>query len=148
MKYQLFKYIFIILLVFFSASPAYAGYCDNYDPDEPTLSNFLCPVVRIVNVVVGVAGVLLIALIVFGGIKLSMSFGDPKGLAGATLSWTWMVIGFLIIVGFFVIYMIVVNLFGIDSFSSPDGIFSEILLRWDAFLRSMCIVGNASHCSS
>ncbi|MFC1622294.1 hypothetical protein ACFL13_02870 [Patescibacteria group bacterium] len=143
MIYQTIKtsLISIFLVASMSLIPAHAGYCDTYNnADEPSPADIFCPILKIVNLVVTVAGVLLVIMVVFGGIKLAMSFGDPKGLAGATLSWTWVVIGFFIVVGFFAIYVIIVNLLGIPGFNTPDAIFQQLQERWVDFLRAAGVV--------
>ena len=149
MIYQVFKPLLVTLFFVISLSvvPVHAGYCDDIDLDNPNPVHLICPIVRFVNVFLMFGGVVLLIMIVWGAIKLSMSFGDAKGLAGAQLSWTWMVVGFFILVGFFLVYVIIVNLLGIKGFATPDAIFQELMSRWEVFLKQACVIGNEAHCS-
>jgi hypothetical protein len=54
---------------------------------------------NIFNVVVGVAGLVLVVMIAYGVWKSSMAVGDPRGLEGAKQTWTYAVFGFFVVVG-------------------------------------------------
>ena len=118
MKYQLCKKIFSILFVLLlvSSAPVFAADalpCDLTD-DAPQLYQIVCPVARVINVLIIVVGVVLVVMIVMGALKMSLALGDPKGFSGALTTWQFAAIGGFIVVGVFAILFIIFNLFGIN----------------------------------
>lgn len=66
----------------------------------------------IINVVLGVGIALTIIYLILGGIKYVMSQGDPKNTQVAREWLTNAVIGFIVVIGAFVIRTIVANVLG------------------------------------
>lgn len=131
MMRQVFKILIPLFLVFFMVSPVFAAdlNCDaiTQDSGPPHPLQILCPLKRGLNVAIAFVGVVLPIMIVIGGIKLALAVGDPKGLEAARGTWTWAIIGSIVILGFFTIMLIISRLLGIDNlFASPNDIFDAI----------------------
>ena len=99
---------------------AFAYDCSGFDADivsgeAPSPLAFVCVIGRVMNVLVLVAGLGLVYMILWGAFKLSMSQGDPKGYVGAQNTWFYAIIGFLIVVGFFALYMIMAQILGLPA---------------------------------
>ncbi len=145
---QIFKSLVIYTLLIatlFSGSTAFAQekYCTTYDPENPTPVNIMCPIVRTFNIFIWVVGGVLAIMIGYGAIKLAMSWGTPQGMMGATFTWTWAFVGFLVIVGFFAMFLIFSSALGISPFSTPDEIFQKIGCNWWGFTQGIGITGEA-----
>lgn len=126
--------------VFLGQNVAYAVDCTHFDAsvqsgNAPNPTDLLCPFSRIINGFLLVAGVVFVIIVVYGGIKLSMSFGDPKAFEGGKTTWTYAVIGFAVVLGFFVILLIVMGVLGITHYTSPDSFFAELKTAIDQFLN-------------
>src|SRR3990172_10176585 len=96
----------------------------------------LCPVVSILNVAIYAAGVVFMVMVVYGGIKLSIAFGDPKAFAAAKSTWVWAFAGFGLIIGSISLLFIVTNMFGVpfDILRPVDG------MAW-SLAQIMCVAG-------
>jgi hypothetical protein len=81
-------------------------------------------------------------IVVYGGIKLSMSFGDPKAFEGGKTTWTYAVIGFAVVLGFFLILAIVMGILGSTYYTTPDSFFTELQSRIRDFLTGMQVYNN------
>jgi hypothetical protein len=139
MLYRISKYILIIVafLTVLSLSPVHVAYADDFQStcdtattdlqngDAPSPRAVLCPVVRVFNVLILSVGVILIIMIGYGSVKVFMSLGEPKGLAGAKQTWTFAVIGGGIVLFFFVFYTIVANALGLGAYT-PMGLVNLI----------------------
>jgi hypothetical protein len=125
----LFKHILILTILVFSTVTSFASVCGgNFvdgDVASTPISAILCPVERILNIVVYASGIVFACFIVYSGIKLSMSWGDPKGFEAAKMSLIYAGLGFGVVLGFWVIFKLSMNIFGLDEFSNPAGIFSK-----------------------
>ncbi len=79
------------------------------------------------NIVMSGAGAIFIVFVVFSAYKFASSQGDPKAYAGAKQSLTYAVMGFLVILGLFVINNIIVDVIGLDSMlGDVNGVFDLI----------------------
>lgn len=83
-------------------------------PPEPSLVLIVCPIVRIFNILIILAGSAFVILIFIGAYKYSLSQGDPKGLEGAKATITHALLGFLLVAGVFVLLQIIQRAFGLD----------------------------------
>jgi len=86
--------------------------------DPPTFDELRPILVRIINVFIMCAGLVLVAMIAYGVWKSSLAAGDPRGLEGAKSTWTYALYGFFIVVGVFAIIMIIEGIIGISSGAS------------------------------
>jgi len=137
---KLSKYVVSMALVaalFSNINVAYAIDCaipTNGGP--PRITQIVCPFIRIFNVAIYVVGAVFVIMIIYGGIKISMSFGDPKGLESGKLTWTHAVAGAAIVVGFFAIILIITNLLGIKTFPNPFSAFEQIVTAITKLLKN------------
>ena len=58
-------------------------------------------------------GLVLVYMVLWGAFKLSMSQGDPKGYIAAQNTWFYALLGFLVVVMFFGIYIIATQILGL-----------------------------------
>ena len=136
MHYQAFKKFTLFLLtltvltgfsVSYSATTV-AGACASVNLDNPSPIAIVCPFVRLLNIAVLSVGAVFLGMVVYGGIKLSLSLGDPKGYQGAQQTWFWAVVGLKVVLGFFTILVIVDNIFGLGLMTNgPIGIFDNLV---------------------
>lgn len=103
--------------------------------DDPTPTDFLVPIARIFNLMLMVAGGALIIMLLYGAIKLSMALGKPMEFQGAQKTFTYAIVGFAIVAGFFAIWLIITNALGISAFSSPGAIFQSMRDSINIFLE-------------
>jgi len=82
------------------------------DMDNPTWDNFGTILIRIMNWVVYLVGIVFVVVIAYGAWKASTALGDPRGLDSAKSTWTYALFGVIIIAGFFAIFTIVSGFFG------------------------------------
>lgn len=84
------------------------------NPGVPTVEQLICPVARLLNAAMLLAGVALAIMIAFGAIKMALSFGDPKGYQASTRTLIFALIGFLIVIGALTILTIINRTFGLN----------------------------------
>lgn len=99
----------------------------------------ICPFIRILNLGLYASGIALAIFIGYGAIKMSLALGDPKGLQGASKTWTFALIGFFIIVGSIFIISVTAKLFGNTSLSYSF-IFNKISENWIDLLGKLGIL--------
>lgn len=104
-------------------------------PDPRAL---VCIIARVINVFVGVGMVVFIYMILFGALKLSMAQGDPKGYVGAQNTWFYALIGLLIVVGFFGVYLIAANTLGLPT-PGPNLFLDRIEEGIAGFMEASCV---------
>lgn len=92
--------------------------------DPPQLSSIFGIAGNILNVAVGVAGLVLVAMIAYGVWKSSLATGDPRGLEGAKQTWSYAVYGFFIVVGFTAGVIIIGKLLGVNL--TPSGFMGSV----------------------
>lgn len=111
---------FISLLLSVGSPKAYALTCEGFGDNPPGLEQIVCPIARVVNVMLLSAGAVLIIMILWGGFKLATALGDPKGFQAATSTWVHAVVGFLIVVGAIAFLGIITKMLGWEfDFASP-----------------------------
>jgi hypothetical protein len=98
----------------------------------------VCIIARVINVFVGVGAVAFVYMILFGAFKLSMAQGDPKGYIGAQNTWFYALIGFLIVVGFFSVYLILANTLGLPT-PGPNLFLNRIEEGIAGFMEAACV---------
>ena len=128
------------ILIFFTLLIIGVGdiaYSISYEgtPEDPGPTDFLVPFARIFNLLLMVAGGALIIMLLYGAIKLSMALGKPMEYQGAQKTFTYAIVGFGIVVGFFAIWLIITNALGITAFTSPDAIFQSMRDTINTFLE-------------
>ncbi|OGC50954.1 hypothetical protein A2716_02875 [candidate division WWE3 bacterium RIFCSPHIGHO2_01_FULL_40_23] len=119
------KSILVITLLFFASNfvfpnPANAAACKS-DPataeeavdDLP--STIACYVSTALNILVVVSGSVFVLMVFYAAVKFSLSQGDPKGIEGAKATLTWAVIGFLVVIGVYVIFAILTGILGVSG---------------------------------
>lgn len=116
---------FITFLV--NSSVAYAASCTTLGDTDPTIVDLVCIVARVINVGILFVGLMLIIMIAYGGYKLAMSYGDPKGLKGAQETWFYAFLGAGVILLAFSIVSIIGKVYGVNTgiFSGPAAVMSE-----------------------
>jgi len=146
MKKLLPKIFLVVFLVLITAQKqAFALDCVSDDPNYPAPlpSQIFCPLIKVVNFGLIFVGVVLIIMIILGAIKMATALGDPKGLQGANLTWTYAVIGTFIVLGSFTLIFILNNVFGLGisilGGDDPGGIFTKIQSNFDRLLESALI---------
>jgi hypothetical protein len=93
---------------------------ENSMDTEPSLSQLGEIFGRIFNTALFVAGGVLVVMIAYGAWKSAMATGDPRGLESAKQTWSYALYGFIVVVIFFALFLIITNIFGIKSFYTPD----------------------------
>jgi hypothetical protein len=110
--------IFLVGLLGLSSKPVYAAIDCSFTPsrtpggDAPSPAEIVCPFARVINIFLLSSGAFLIIMLLFGGVKLAMAHGDPKGMQAASGTWTWALIGFFIVVGAITLLTLVGKLIG------------------------------------
>lgn len=119
------------------AQATVASVCEgSYDPDSPTPYAIVCPVIKVLNVLILFGGAIFLGMVFLTGYKYSMAWGDPKGIQGAHNTATFAVVGLLLVVGIFTILRIIGTIFSIDtSFTSPQGPFEKLLQALEDLLN-------------
>ena len=146
MKKYLPKIFLTLFFIFISIQKqAFALDCVTEDPNYPAPlpSQIFCPLIKVVNLGLILVGAVLIIMIVMGAIKMATALGDPKGLQGANLTWTYAVIGAFIVLASITLISILNNVFdlgiGLLGSDNPNGIFTKIQTNWDNFLETALI---------
>lgn len=93
------KKLFIYLFIATNFAFSLAAGCNTIDTEAPDPGDLVCIVARIINLGIFAAGMVFIGMIAYGAIKMSLAFGDPKGLAGSHQTLTYALIGVGIAVG-------------------------------------------------
>jgi uncharacterized membrane protein YedE/YeeE len=120
MLHRVFKNISIILSFVFLLGNSIFTFaqvdCDTstWDDYGPQLFQIICPIARVVNILLFAVGAVVVIMLVIGALKMALAFGDPKGLKGAITTWQYVAIGGAIVVGVFAIVYVISNLFGVD----------------------------------
>lgn len=129
---KLFSIIFV-LSVFFVFSNFIVRAADYSDVRTTPLSDVVNVVKRAFNVLIAASGVIFAIYIIYAAVKLSLSYGDPEGFNQAKYSLLYSLIGYIIILGFFLLVRLVLNLFGSNAGSTPDDPFSKLMEGLNSF---------------
>lgn len=90
----------------------YAYDCSVRGNSPPRLEQIVCPFARVINVMIYAGGAILVIMLLWGAIKLALAVGDPKGMQAASMTWTYALLGFAIIVGGVLMITIIGRLLG------------------------------------
>ena len=84
---------------------------ENPPTDFSELGNII---MRVVNTLLMVAGLVLVAMVGYGVVKATLATGDSRALEGAKSTWTYALYGFFIVVGSTAIVVIVTGILGVQ----------------------------------
>ena len=141
----------LIANIISAANSAYAffindSFCE-ISGEVPDPAQIVCPFVRLYNGFILAAGVVLTIMIAIGGIKLSMSLGDPKGYQAASRTWTYTLWGVGIVFGAFFLVRTLNYTLGLGlPFSSPTGMFEFMGDKINKFLCTAFIIQDGVDC--
>jgi len=125
--------LFFVVLVFTLSGITYAlpvgpptAYgCAHFDlsadADPPEIIAIICPLLRVINILLFSASFIFAIMLGYAGIKLSMALGDPKGYESARLTMLYAFIGLFVVLASFTLISIVTGLFGF-SITSPQSL--------------------------
>ena len=151
MPHQVFKritfFIFLAVTLFELSGTVFAKVSSSYQSDcrelesttwegAPSPMAIICPIVRLLNVLVLSAGAFFVAFVFIAAIKYALSQGDPKALQASQQTLTTAVIGFLVIIGVYTILTIIKNVLGLqgnpilDPFGSLSQNFARLLEKF------------------
>ena len=82
---------------------------------EKNLADIAGAFTSLVNLMSGVGGGVFVIMVAIAAIKYGLAQGDPKGVQGAKDTLTLAIVGFIIVIGFYVIMSIVFKLVGVSS---------------------------------
>ena len=117
-------------------STANAITCSN-NLENPSVSQILCPIIRVVNILAYAVGAIFIIVLIWGAFKLAMAQGDPKAYSSAINTWYWLVIGAFVVVGYYAFTTILSKAFGFQMVNPLDDFEANLC----NFLRNVGIVG-------
>lgn len=124
------KILMFLSLLFLVMPFTFAMDCSQNFIDSTTeytsITALLCPVLRIVNILLYSAGAVFAIYVIYSGVKLSLAWGDSKGFDGAKWSLTYAVLGFVVILGFFTIYQVVLTTLNIEGFGSFNAVSDQV----------------------
>jgi len=115
--------------------------CSTYTLDtdmrQVPLTVILCPVVKLLNILIIASAFIFAIFVIIGAVKLSLALGDPKGYEAAKWSLFYSLLGFAIILAFFSLLRIIVGLFapGASIFEGVNSPFSAIQEGFSQFNR-------------
>ena len=117
------KYLLYLLLAFNFVFTFAAG-CGLSGTEDPDPAEFACILEKIITIAIVVAGLIFIAMVSYGGVKLALAFGDPKGYAGAISTWQYALIGVFVIILIGGVLSVVGKLIGVNIV--PTNLISEL----------------------
>lgn len=88
-------------------------YSDVQTGEAPDPRAIVCVIGSAFTIFIGMGGLVLVYMVLWGAFKLSMSQGDPKGYIAAQNTWFYALLGFLVVVMFFGIYIIATQILGL-----------------------------------
>ena len=108
--------IFLTLQILFTGF--FICFAAGGNEDAPPLTDIVSIMGRILNIAIGIAGIVLVIMIAYGIWKSSLATGDPRGLEGAKQTWTHALYGFFIVIGAFTLVVIISGILGISLLPS------------------------------
>jgi hypothetical protein len=138
-KKCLYIFAFVVLVINSNTNFAYAAVERDYKATclelesttwqgAPSPMAIICPIVRLLNVLVLSAGAIFVIFVFISAIKYALSQGDPKALQASQQTLTTALIGMLIVVGVYTILTIIKNVFGLQgNLTDPFGSLGENL---------------------
>jgi len=91
--------------------------CTPVDPGSDqiaTISNLSCVFGNLVSYALGFAGIVLFILLLIGGFRFITSGGDPKAIEGARKTLTSAIIGLILILVSYLIFILISNITGVN----------------------------------
>lgn len=137
MNQQIFKKLFSLsLFILFTYFSFYIVNAADYSNVQATpITEVVDVAKRAFNVAIAASGVVFAMYIIYAAVKLSLSYGDPEGFNQAKYSLTWSLIGYLVILSFFVIVRLVLNLFGSSAAPTANDPFSKFFEGLSSFYK-------------
>ena len=132
---QKFKIFLLALIVTANTHVSFAAANCADIKDPPLPEQIVCPFIGIINITIGLVGAMIVVMCVYGGIKLSLSLGDPKGYAGAQNTWFWAVVGGGVVVLFYSGIVITAGFFGIKV-PGPAELTDDVVAAIQGFLAA------------
>lgn len=122
-KYKLNTFILIALAFSnFNTAQAQCGTIQN----QADLTQIWCPIVRVLNAMYVLGGVIFICMVFVTAYKFAMAQGDPRELQGAKQSLTYTIAGFAVTVSVYVIVSIIGVSFGSSNVADTNNAFRSI----------------------
>ncbi|MBU0649904.1 hypothetical protein KJ605_01640 [Patescibacteria group bacterium] len=109
----------------------YRGACEDLEKQiwtgSPSPMAIICPIARLLNILIFSAGAIFVALIFITAIKFALAQGDPKALMASKQTLTTAVMGFIVVIGAWAILTILKNVLGLraDPIIDPFGALSR-----------------------
>lgn len=124
---KIFTFIFVLTLLmpFTFAMDCSQNFIDS-TTEYTSITALLCPVLRVFNILLYSSGVVFGLYVIYSAVKLSLAWGDPKGFEGAKWSLTYAILGFVVVLAFFVIYRVVLTTLGIEGFGSVNEVSEQV----------------------
>ena len=79
-----------------------------------TIKGFECIFANVLNIVVRFAGIALFVMLLIGGFKYLISGGDPKKSQSAQQTLTYAIIGLIVILGAWIVFLLIKQFTGVD----------------------------------
>lgn len=103
----------------------------NGDPPSPLA--IICVIDTLFYYVISAATFVLVIIIAYGAWKSSLAFGDPKMLDAAKKTWTYGLVGFMVVIGFMVIINVILSSLGLSTIS-PGSLLAQLEIAIRKFL--------------
>ena len=84
------------------------------NPNPATFKDLEVIFEKILNIVVALAGIVVFIFLLSGGFQLLLSAGDPEKVKKATGTITWAIMGLVILLGIWFIFLFIHQFTGID----------------------------------
>jgi len=126
---------FLAINIFMPVSHAIDCNADfiNDSTENTPVTALFCPAFKVVNILIISSSVVFGLYVIYSGVKLSLAWGESKNFDGAKWSLTYAVVGFAIIMLFFVIFRLVLNLLGVEGFGSTEEVTNQVESNVDVF---------------
>lgn len=87
----------------------------NAAPKEPAqIKDIVIVIGNIIKLLAPIAAVAFLAMMLFGGYQLIFSGGDPKAAAGARSTFTYAILGLILVVVVWLLLLLIKNVTGVD----------------------------------
>lgn len=93
---------------------SFSVFAIDYDTPPSDFSELGNIIMRVVNTLLIVSGLVLVAIVGYGVVKATLATGDSRALEGAKSTWTYALYGFFIVVGSTAIVVIVTGILGVQ----------------------------------
>lgn len=140
--------VFLVLLnlqaSFFAAHAqqveAFCASVNIIDPENPpSVAAMICPLVRILNILFFAAAAVFAIMVAYGGIKMNLAMGDPKGFESAKLTIFYAFMGLFVCLGAGTIVIILSNLLGVTTFKNTNDLLAGFLCNFKNLMSALGI---------